>query len=138
MHLFSLKYHDFTCCFSTCCSQLFLVKIYFLKISCCCHVKKNTRRFRCADGLCIPTDWVCDGADDCLKGEDENKVLKFLYFFIKFFSGVLSLSGSGMVDGRFHFPVTLRHEPFCNTILRNRRFFYSAISMKNRAYFFCL
>ncbi|XP_047984478.1 uncharacterized protein LOC125225035 [Leguminivora glycinivorella] len=26
----------------------------------------------CADGTCIPRDWICDGAHDCPAGEDEN------------------------------------------------------------------
>ncbi len=30
-------------------------------------------QFRCSDGLCIPTNWVCDSDKDCIQGEDEKE-----------------------------------------------------------------
>ncbi|KAJ8736176.1 hypothetical protein PYW08_006832 [Mythimna loreyi] len=29
------------------------------------------REFSCADGTCVPRDWLCDGTKDCPAGEDE-------------------------------------------------------------------
>ena len=33
-------------------------------------------RFRCDDGSCVPSNWVCDGQPDCPLGEDERACLQ--------------------------------------------------------------
>ncbi|XP_053609707.1 uncharacterized protein LOC128674813 isoform X2 [Plodia interpunctella] len=33
----------------------------------------NKREFPCADGSCMPRDWICDGNQDCPSGEDERQ-----------------------------------------------------------------
>lgn len=33
--------------------------------------KCPTQSFQCKSGLCIPSNWICDGKKDCLDGEDE-------------------------------------------------------------------
>ena len=37
-----------------------------------CSIGCSTNEFTCANGLCIPANKKCDGATDCVGGDDEN------------------------------------------------------------------
>lgn len=49
--------------------KLFLL-IFMIDVT---HTPCAQSEFQCNNGLCISTEWECDGEEDCINGEDEQQ-----------------------------------------------------------------